>query len=137
MNAITSILTRLPKAKTSADFDAALADLECEHAEATAAVGRLEAQREDLTFTGGDLAKLETDITAAEGTAKKRHFGWPVSGEARSSHRGHIRLRPRSTPHLPAPPRGVGRNPAPARCRNRRSPAQTINRNIEGFFHGH
>ncbi len=70
MNAITSILARLPKAKTSADFDAALADLETEHAEALAAVADLESQREDLIFSGGDLVKLEADISAAEGRAK-------------------------------------------------------------------
>ena len=70
MNAITNILKRLPKAKTSADFDAALADLETEHASALAAVGDLESQREDLIFTGGDLAALEADISTAEGRVK-------------------------------------------------------------------
>jgi len=70
MNAITSILARLPKAKTSADFDAALADLETEHAAALAAVGTLESQREDMIFTGGNLGKLERDIAEAEGRVK-------------------------------------------------------------------
>ncbi len=70
MNAITSILARLPKAKTSADFDAAITDLETEHAAATAAVGELEAGREAAIFSGGDLAALEADISAAEGRVK-------------------------------------------------------------------
>ena len=70
MNMISTVLKRLPKAKTSADFDAALADLETEHARALAAVGELEGKREDLIFTGGDLAALEADISAAEGEAK-------------------------------------------------------------------
>ena len=70
MNAISNILARLPKAKSSADFDAALVDLETEQVAALAAVGDLEAQREDLIFTGGDLAALEGDIALAEGRVK-------------------------------------------------------------------
>ncbi len=70
MNMISNVLARLPKAKTSADFDAALADLKTEHAAALADVGELESQREDLIFTGGDLGKLEADIGTAEGKVK-------------------------------------------------------------------
>ena len=70
MNAITSILSSLKKLKSSADFTAAIDTLETEHAEAVAAVGELEAGRESAIFDGGDLAKLEADISAAEGRAK-------------------------------------------------------------------
>ena len=38
MNAITTILKRLPALKSAADFDAAITDIEREHAEAGAAV---------------------------------------------------------------------------------------------------
>ena len=88
MNAITSILKRLPKMKTSADFDAAIADLETEHAAALAAVGELEAQREDLIFTGGDLAALEADISAAEGSKNPRRRYGGRSQAARRCCRG-------------------------------------------------
>ena len=70
MNAITNILARLPKVKTSVDFDAAIGDLEMARAEAAAAVAELEGQREDLIFDGGDLAALEADISAAESRTK-------------------------------------------------------------------
>jgi chromosome segregation ATPase len=70
MNMITSILARLPKAKTSADFDAAISELEKEFALARAAVGELEAQREDTIFAGGDLDRLDADVGAAENRAK-------------------------------------------------------------------
>ena len=77
MNAITSILSSLKKLKSSADFTAAIDTLETEHAEAVAAVGELEAGRESAIFDGGDLAKLEADISAAEGSknAQHRHGG--------------------------------------------------------------
>ena len=67
MNAITNILARLPKAKSSADFDAAIPDLETAHTEAVAAVADLEAGREAAIFEGGNLEALEADIAAAEG----------------------------------------------------------------------
>ncbi len=70
MNVLTNILKKLPGLKTSADFDAALADLETEHAAALAAVAELEAQREDLIFSGGDIGKLARDIVEAESKAK-------------------------------------------------------------------
>ena len=70
MHAITSILRSLKKLKSSADFTAPIDTLETEHAEAVAAVGELEAGRESAIFDGGDLAKLEADISAAEGRAK-------------------------------------------------------------------
>ena len=70
MNMITNILARLPGLKSSADFDAAITDLETEHASALAAVGELEAGREAAIFDGGNLAALEADISAAEGRAK-------------------------------------------------------------------
>ena len=70
MNTITSILRKLPDLKTSTDFGKAITNLETEHAAAVAAVGELEAGRESAIFDGGDLAKLEADISAAEGRAK-------------------------------------------------------------------
>jgi len=61
----------------------------------------------------------------------------PTSGPAVLLHRVHA-VGP--TPFLgPCTPdgRGVESNPDAAPARYRRSPALTINRNIEGFFHGH
>ena len=70
MNAIDTILRKLPKAKTAADFTAATADLEREHTEALAAVETLEAEREDRIFSGGSLSALEGDIATAQAKAK-------------------------------------------------------------------
>ena len=70
MNMLDNVLSRLPKAKTSADFAEAITDLETENASALAAVGDLEGQREDLIFSGGDLDRLEADIAAAGGKVK-------------------------------------------------------------------
>ena len=67
MNMIDTILKRLPGLKTASDFDAAITDLETEHAAAVAAVGELEAGREAAIFGGGDLAALAADISAAKG----------------------------------------------------------------------
>ena len=93
MNAITTILKRLPALKSAADFDAAITDIEREHAEAGAAVGTLESQREDMIFTGGNLGKLETDINAAksrtetlnialEGARKRREMAIEAEAQA-------------------------------------------------------
>ena len=70
MNAITSILKQLPGLKSSADFDAAITDLETEHASAISAVSELEAGREAAIFNGGNLDKLASDISAAEREAE-------------------------------------------------------------------
>ncbi len=70
MNMISTILKQLPGLKSSADFDAAITDLETEHAAALAAVTDLEAGREAAIFNGGDLAALEGDILAAESRMK-------------------------------------------------------------------
>ena len=70
MNALTSILSKMPGLKSSDDFAAAITDLEREYAEAVAAVAELEGKREDLIFSGGDLGKLERDIAEAEGRVK-------------------------------------------------------------------
>ena len=67
MNMIDTILKRLPGLKTASDFDAAITDLETEHAAAVAAVGELEAGREAAIVGGGDLAALAADISAAKG----------------------------------------------------------------------
>ena len=70
MNAFTSILSKMPGLKSSADFADALGDLETEHAAATAAAADLESQREDLIFSGGNLTRLDADIAAAEGQVR-------------------------------------------------------------------
>lgn len=70
MNMLNTILARLPKMKTSADFTDVLADLETARAAALAAVGELEGQREAAIFSGGDLAALASNILAAEGEAE-------------------------------------------------------------------
>ena len=66
MNSLTTILKKLPSLKTSAEFGTAVATLEAEHSEVTAAVAALAGKREDVIFEGGDLAKLEREISAAE-----------------------------------------------------------------------
>ena len=70
MNAITSILSKMPGLKSSEDFAGAIDTLETEHASALAAVAELEAGRESAIFDGGDLAALEAGIAAAESRAK-------------------------------------------------------------------
>jgi len=60
-----NILANLKKLKTSGEFAAAVADLETEHAEATAKVDKLEAGRESAIFDGGNLEKLARDISDA------------------------------------------------------------------------
>ena len=66
MNMISTVLKQLPGLKSSADFAAATATLEAEHATAQAAVATLEARREDTLFEGGRFDALEADIAAAE-----------------------------------------------------------------------
>ena len=63
-------LGNLRKLKSSADFDAAIPDLETAHAEAVAAVGELESKREAVLFEGGRLDKLGASIAAAEAQAR-------------------------------------------------------------------
>ena len=65
-----NVLTNLKKLKTSTDFDAAITDLETEHAEAVAAVGEMEAGRESAIFDGGNLEKLARDISDAVSRAQ-------------------------------------------------------------------
>jgi len=61
-----NILARLPKMKTSTDFNSALADLEREKAAAATAVADLEARRESAIFAGENLDKMEGEIIGAE-----------------------------------------------------------------------
>ncbi len=90
---MTKILENLKKLKSSADFAAAITDLETEHTAATAAVAELEAGREAAIFSGGNLEKLARDISdavsrvqtlgvAMEGARKRRDAA--IEAEARA-----------------------------------------------------
>ena len=70
MNALTSILSKMPGLKSSADFAGAIDTLEAEHSSALAVVGELESRREDAIFGSGDLSALEADILTAENRVK-------------------------------------------------------------------
>ena len=70
MNAIDTILRKLPKAKTAADFASASAALEAEKTKLAADVAALKAKREQTIFNGGKLEPVERDIVAAQDAAR-------------------------------------------------------------------
>ena len=71
MNMINNILARLPKAKTSADFDAALADLETEFVSATAEVAKIESQNTELLEALEEIADYTISPWVVKDTAQR------------------------------------------------------------------